>query len=234
MSKNEAASDGDVSGLERARPVAPPRVGPRRRRPGVIALGVVLIAGGGVGGSMLYLHNGQRTPVLTVVRHIPVGATITDADLGEASVALDPSIRAVPSRDRGSVVGKRAAAALTPGSLLSSSQVTTATLLKSGEQLVPVGLKPEQVPASSGTFLFPGAQVQIVQVPGENQPAKTPGAQADGQPISARVVQVGAPAPGTGAVVVDVAVASVDGPRLAGWVSSGNARILVNAPGDGA
>lgn len=200
----------------------------------MIALGVVLVAGGGVGGSMLYLHNGQRTPVLTVVREVPVGATVTDADLGEASVALDPAVKAVPSRDRGSVVGKRAAVALTPGSLLSASQVTTTTLLKPGEQLVPVGLKPEQVPASSGSSLSPGARVQIVRVAGENQPAKAPGAPGEGQPISARVVQVGSPAPGTGAVVLDVAVASADGPRLAAWVSTGNARVLVDAPGDGA
>lgn len=234
MSKEDAASRRSPFETDRARPVAPPRVGPRRRRPAVIALGLVLIAGGGVGGSMLYLSNGQRTPVLTVVREVPVGATVTDSDLGEASVALDPSLKAVPSRDRSSVVGKRAAVALTPGSLLSMSQVTSTSLLKAGEQLVPVGLKPDQVPASAGSSLAAGARVQIVRVPGENQPAKPQG-QGPGadQPVVGRVVQVGPPAPGTGAVVVDVAVAASDGQRLSGWVSTGNARILVDAPGEG-
>ncbi|MET7930854.1 hypothetical protein ABZT43_44730, partial [Streptomyces sp. NPDC005349] len=38
-------------------------------------------------------------------------------------------------------------------------------------------------------------------------------------------------APGTGVVVVDVATTTDDGPRLAAWVSSGNVRLVLDAPG---
>ncbi|MFF7415682.1 SAF domain-containing protein [Streptomyces lydicus] len=227
MSKTQAQPP-TPAGPAMAQPVAPPRVAARRRRPGVIALCVLLIAGGGVGGALLFLESGQRSQVLTVVRDVPVGEKVTDQDLGEASVALDPAVKAVPSADRDRIVGQRAAVALKPGSLLSASQLTTTTLLRQGEQLVPVGLKPEQVPAST---LTPGMQVEFVRVPGENQPAKGTGDEGQAQPVTARVVQVGRPAPGSGTVVVDVAAASTDAPELAAWVSTGNVRLLVDAPG---
>ncbi|WP_308124897.1 SAF domain-containing protein [Streptomyces sp. NEAU-YJ-81] len=204
--------------------MAPPRVSARRRRPGLIALAVLLITGGGAGGALLLMESGQRTEVVTVVRHVPVGQVVTDRDLGEASVALDPVLKAVKAVDRGDVVGKRAAVELTPGSLLSHGQVTGSSLVKAGEQVVPVGLKPEQVPASA---LAPGQRVQIVRVPGEDQ--ETSRTQAE--PIPAHVVKVGDPTPGTGSVVVDVAAAKAEAPLLASWASTGNIRLLIDAQG---
>ncbi|QKV90403.1 flagellar biosynthesis protein FlgA [Streptomyces sp. NA02950] len=204
-----------------AGPVTPPRVSARRRRPGLIALAVVLITGGGAGGAVLLMESGHRTEVVTVVRAVPVGQVITDRDLGEASVALDPAVKVA---DRSDVVGKRAAVELKPGSLLSSGQVTSGSLVRPGEQVVPVGLKPEQVPASS---LAPGQKVQIVQVPGEDEEAS----KAQAEPISARVVRVGDPTPGTGSVVVDVAADRTETPLLAAWVSTGKIRLLIDAQG---
>ncbi|MGR3938462.1 SAF domain-containing protein [Streptomyces sp. BRA346] len=205
-------------------PVVPPRVSARRRRPGLIALAVVLITGGGAGGAVLLMESGQRTEVVTVVRHVPVGQVVTDRDLGKASVALDPAVKAVKSADRAGVVGKRAAVELTPGSLLSSGQVTGNSLVKAGEQVVPMGLKPDQVPASD---LAPGQRVHIVQVPGEDQEAGA----SQQQPIPAHVVKVGAPSPGTGEVVIDVAAARSQAPTLASWVSTGDVRLLIDAQG---
>ncbi|MEV8059492.1 SAF domain-containing protein [Streptomyces antimycoticus] len=201
--------------------MAPPRVSARRRRPGLIALAVLLITGGGAGGAVLLMESGQRTEVVTVVRHVPVGQVVTDRDLGEASVALDPVLKAVKAADRGDVVGKRAAVELTPGSLLSRGQVTADSLVTAGEQVVPLGLKPEQVPASS---LAPGQRVQIVRVPGEDQQ----GSQTQADPIAAHVVKVGDPTPGTGASVVDVAAAKAEAPLLASWASTGNIRLLID------
>ncbi|MEU4903831.1 SAF domain-containing protein [Streptomyces sp. NPDC022067] len=167
------------------------------------------------------MESGQRTEVVTVVRHVPVGQVVTERDLGEASVALDPVLTAVKAADRGDVVGKRAAVELTPGSLLSQGQVTADSLVKAGEQVVPLGLKPEQVPASS---LAPGQRVQIVRVPGEDQQDS----QTQAEPISAHVVKVGDPTPGTGASVVDVAAAKAEAPLLASWASTGNIRLLID------
>jgi hypothetical protein len=196
----------------------------------VIALSLALIAAGGAGVAVLLLQVGDRTPVVTVVRDVQVGQVLTEQDLGKASVALDPAVKAVRADDLKSVVGKRAAVELKPGSLLSPSQVTKDSLVKPGEQLVPIGLKPDQVPA---TALVPGQKVQLVHVPAQG--ATSVG--DDGKPsdrtqetIAGRVVKASKAAPGTGIVVVDVATVANDGPKAAAWVSAGALRLVLDAP----
>ncbi|MGA5114722.1 SAF domain-containing protein [Streptomyces pseudogriseolus] len=211
-----------------AGPVAPPQVSARRRRPGVIALSLALIAAGGAGVAVLLLQVGDRTEVVTVVRDVQVGQVLTEQDLGKASVALDPAVKAVRADDVDSVVGKRAAVELKPGSLLAPAQVTKDSLVKAGEQLVPIGLKPEQVPA---TALVPGQKVQLVHVPaqGAADPGKEPG-KAGPQSIAGRVVKASKAAPGTGVVVVDVATTAEAGPTAAAWVSADALRLVLDAP----
>ena len=211
-------------------PVAPPRVSARRRRPGVIALSLALIAAGGAGVAVLLLQVGDRTDVVTVVRDVQVGQVLTEQDLGKASVALDPAVKAVRADDVDSVVGKRAAVELKPGSLLAPAQVTKDSLVKAGEQLVPIGLKPEQVPA---TALVPGQKVQLVHVPaqGAAEAGKEPG-KVSPQSIAGRVVKASKAAPGTGVVVVDVATAAEDGPTVAAWVAADALRLVLDAPED--
>ncbi|MGW7715535.1 SAF domain-containing protein [Streptomyces chartreusis] len=210
-----------------AGPVTPPRVSARRRRPGVIALSLALIAAGGAGVAVLLLQVGHRTEVVTVVRDVQVGQVLTEQDLGKASIALDPALKAVEADDLKSVVGKRAAVELKPGSLLAPTQVTKDSLVKPGEQLVPIGLKPEQVPA---TALVPGQKVQLVHVP--VQGATSTEAESGKLPktIAGRVVKASKAAPGSGVVVVDVATAEADGPTAAGWVSAGALRLVLDAP----
>ncbi|MFD7444041.1 SAF domain-containing protein [Streptomyces sp. NPDC059909] len=210
-----------------AGPVAPPRVSARRRRPGVIALSLALIAAGGAGVAVLVLQVGHRTQVVTVVRDVQVGQVLTEQDFGEASVALDPAVKAVRADALEAVVGKRAAVELKPGSLLAPSQVTKDSLVKPGEQLVPVGLKPEQVPA---TALVPGQRVQLVRVPAQGEEPKEDAAQKS---IAGRAVKASKAAPGTGIVVVDVATSAADGPTAAAWVATGTFRLILDAPQDG-
>ncbi|MGA5605161.1 SAF domain-containing protein [Streptomyces griseoincarnatus] len=222
------ASGGIPQPAQAAGPVAPPRVSARRRRPGVIALSLALIAAGGAGVAVLLLQVGDRTEVVTVVRDVEVGQVLTEQDLGKASVALDPAVKAVRADEVESVVGKRAAVELKPGSLLSPSQVTKDSLVEAGEQLVPIGLKPEQVPA---TALVPGQKVQLVHVPaqGAGDPGGEPG--KDGpQSIAGRVVKASKAAPGTGVVVVDVATTAEAGPTAAAWVSADALRLVLDAP----
>lgn len=208
-------------------PVTPPRVSARRRRPGVIALSLALIAAGGTGVAVLLLQVGHRTEVVTVVRDVQVGQVLTDDDLGKASISLDPAVKAVHADKLNSVVGKRAAVELKPGSLLAPSQVTKDSLVKAGEQLVPIGLKPEQVPA---TALVPGQKVELVHVPapGATDTGKT--SDTPPQTIAGRVVKASSAAPGTGIVVVDVATTATDGPTAAAWVSAGTLRLVLAAP----
>ncbi len=215
-----------------AAPAAAPRVvRQRRRRPGLIALSVALIAAGGLSGALLFTASGQRSSVLVVARDVPVGNAITEADLASASLALDPAVKAVPAAKKAGMVGQRAAVALKSGSLLSPGQVTSASLVKAGEQLVGVALKPSQLPASR---LSPGQKVLIVSTPdpaqagaaaGAGKPADSPAPQT----LAATVVAVGVAAPATGVVVVDVAVPATSGPTLAARVATGAVALIVAA-----
>ncbi len=211
-----------------AAPVTVPKaLRARRRSPWAIGMSVALIAAGGVGGAVLLEASGQRTSVVTVVRQVPAGQEITERDLGEASVALAPGLKPVPADERETVVGKRAAVGLVPGSLLSRSQVTEASLVAEGEQVVPVGLKPALWPA---TELAPGQRVQVVWVPGEGGTGEQQPAE-DRRPVTARVVKVGSPSPSSGVAVLDVAVAAEDGPVVLAWSASGNAALALDAGG---
>ncbi|MFG3390587.1 SAF domain-containing protein (plasmid) [Streptomyces enissocaesilis] len=233
MSKTKERTAAPTAGAlpqqaQAAGPVAPPRVSARRRRPGVIALSLALIAAGGAGVAVLLLQVGDRTDVVTVVRDVQVGQILTEQDLGKASVALDPAVKAVRVDKMDSVVGKRAAVELKPGSLLSPSQVTKDSLVKAGEQLVPIGLKPEQVPA---TALVPGQKVQLVHVPAQGAAEAGEESGTEGpQSIAGRVVKASKAAPGTGVVVVDVATTAADGPTVAAWVSADALRLVLDSP----
>ncbi|MFJ8804031.1 SAF domain-containing protein [Streptomyces sp. NPDC102487] len=231
MSKTKEATAVAERGLPQqtgvAGPVSPPRVSARRRRPGVIALSLGLIAAGGAGVAVLLLQVGHRTDVVTVVRDVQVGQVLTEQDLGKASISLDPAVKAVTADHLDQVVGKRAAVELRPGSLLAPSQVTTDSLVKAGEQLVPIGLKPEQIPA---TALVPGQKVQLVHVPAQGEPETDKPSDGGSKTLAGRVVKASAAAPGTGVVVVDVATSATDGPTAAAWVSSGTLRLVLAAP----
>ncbi|MBA9050941.1 SAF domain-containing protein [Streptomyces murinus] len=226
----DAATHGAPQQGRVAGPVAPPRVSARRRRPGVIALSLALIAAGGAGVAVLLLQAGHRTDVVTVVRDVQVGQVLTEEDLGRASVALDPVVKAVRADDLKSVVGRRAAVELKPGSLLASSQVTSDNVVKAGEQLVPIGLEPKQIPA---TDLVPGQKVQLVHVPAQGTPDAGNPPDVAAQTIDGRVVKASGAAPGTGVVVVDVATSASDGPTAAAWEAAGALRLVLAAP-DGA
>ncbi|MCX5231486.1 SAF domain-containing protein [Streptomyces sp. NBC_00233] len=202
----------------------------RRRRPGMYALAIALIAAGGGGGFLAFQATGERTPVLAVAKGVEAGDVIKDSDLIEAHVQLDPALKPVLAAEREKVVGKRASVALTPGALLTQGQVTTRTLVKPGERLVGIGLKTSQMPASR---LSPGDKILVVSTPANGQIAgETTGEDAAPQQIAARVVRVGERQQTTGEQVVDVAVPSQFGPALAAQAATGNVALVIDGPGE--
>jgi hypothetical protein len=202
------------------------------------ALGVALIAAGGLGGFLAWQETSERTEVLAVAREVPVGDVIDDADLTVAAVSLDPAIKPIAALDRSKVVGQRAAVALIPGALLSHGHLTDAALVKSGEQLVGIGLKATQLPA---TRLSAGDPVVVVFTPGEasSESQGQGGCGAEAAPkepvtVKARVVRIGERQQATGDVVVDVAVPAAEGPRLAAQAVTGRVALVIDVRGGGA
>ncbi|MEV7177162.1 SAF domain-containing protein [Kitasatospora sp. NPDC093679] len=211
----------------RPAPHVPPRtLRARRRRPAVLAMAVALIAAGGLGGAALYTSSGQRIAVLAVARDVPMGQAITADDLVVAHIAGDPLLRPLDARDRAGTIGLRATTDLKRGALLLKADLTAEPVLRPDQQKVGLAAKRTQLPA---TRLQPGLQVLVVSTPdakGDQAADRTP------ETIAAVVVTVGR-VDSDGSQVVDVAVPSADGPRLAVWVSSGRFQVIL-APRAGA
>jgi hypothetical protein len=195
--------DGQASGLELLDRLAPGH--PRRRRNWArVGAAACLALFCGVFFVLLYASAGSRHPYLAVARPLPPGATITASDLAIARVQDDPALSPIPAGEAGAVVGRRAAVALVPGTLLTPADLASGPLLGAGEASVGLDLKPGQVPAG----LVPGEAVAIIDTA-----TTPPGAGASGSGSSnvlvaqATVLSVTAPMAGSASGDTEVTVA---------------------------
>lgn len=199
---------------------------PRRRRPGMIALAVVLVGVGVLGSAALYVRENHQVQVLMVIEPVPAGSVITSADIGTASVAAGPGISLIPARQLAQVTGLVAATSLRPGTLLAPSELTTAEPPGPGQVLVPVAVRPSALPAAG---LAPGDRVLVVATPA------TPGANGSGgsgapiliKPVSALVLEVSAGPDQDGLDVVDLLVPSQYGIPVAQQSATGEIALIV-------
>jgi hypothetical protein len=127
--------------------VAPPRT---RRRRGVLAAGVALVALGALGAAYLTETAGGTVAVIAVVRDVAPGQVVQAADLTIADINTHPALSPVPADRLQSMIGHRAAAALTAGSLLTDAAVTSTVVPAQGRSLVGVALTAAQLPDETG------------------------------------------------------------------------------------
>ncbi|MFG2878779.1 SAF domain-containing protein [Streptomyces sp. NPDC048337] len=195
----------------------------KQRRYAAAALSTVLAVAAALGAAAAVSSVGDRTKVLAIANDVPAGQPLTDADVIVAEVSADAALTPMPATDRASVVGKRPAVDLRKGSLLVAAQLQPGTGLGDDKQQVGVQVKRGQAPAGS---LVPGDKVLAVTVPGQGeQPTGKDGAEAPPTSVKAVVVSVSRP-DASGAVVVNLAVASSDGPLLATRASSGRVALV--------
>jgi hypothetical protein len=190
-----------------------------RRRPWLVALGVLLAALGALAVVWLVGAAGQRVEVLVVRQEVPYGQTITDEDLGMARVSVDPGVSVVASADRGQVVGQHASTELRPGMLLSADMVTADGGPAPGQAFVPLAVGPERMPAVG---LRPGDRILVVDAGDPAVDAASSGT------FSATVERVGS-TDVNGITVVDVATSSVEAPGLAVAAANGRVAIVLQA-----
>ena len=167
-----------------------------------------------------------RDTVLVVAKAVPVGSTITDADLTTAKITSDPALKPIMAADRGSVVGKVAMVNLSPGGLVTRDELGTSDGFTSGQVIVALGLKEGQFPARG---VAPGEQVLIVATPGSGAGASSTGASPPTQTAGtkAMVTEVGGQDAATGVTVVDVRVSADTGVSVAQLASTGNAALIL-------
>lgn len=205
----------------------------RTSRRGLIISVLVVLLGGLVAfaGSQLLV---KHTQVLAVAQSVPVGATITDADLTTASVVKDANLSPIAASDRSQIVGMVAQVGLVKGELLTRAQVGRGSGFTAGQQLVALPLKPGQYPSQG---VGPGQKVLIVATPGANGSAPTSGASSSAPGggsaagpsagTQATVVSVGGTNPATQVTVIDVKVAEADGVQVAQLASTGNLALIL-------
>jgi SAF domain len=133
---------------------------PRQRRPGYVALAVLLIVGFAAVGTYLYGRAGAKTPVVVVVADVPAGHVIHRGDV--SAVAVAGAVTAIAANHLDSVVGQTAAVRLLPGMLLQRSMVAQGAGLPADVAQVGVAVRPGQVPADG---LIPGDTVEVVGLP---------------------------------------------------------------------
>jgi SAF domain len=196
---------------------------PRRRRPGMIALAVALIGVGILGGAALFQRVNHQVPVLLVAVAVPAGTTVTAADLTTTSVVLGAGVKAVPAQQEHQVVGLVAATDLRPGTLLAPAELTTTLPPSASQQLVPVPLKPSQLPASG---LAPGDQVLVISAPSGSSGTAVP---TPGPSIPGVVEAVSVRPDQDGMDVVDLLVSAGNGTSLAREAAAGGIALVVTS-----
>ncbi|MFF3867150.1 SAF domain-containing protein [Micromonospora sp. NPDC001898] len=187
-------------------PIAPPKVLRQRRvRPGLLGLAVLLIALGGLGAAFAVTSVRATGSYLAVARPVEVGRTLSADDLVTVQVAGGQGLRPVPAGRLNEVVGKRAAVALAPGTLLTPAQLTDDPLLGPGQQQISLDLSPGQVPAKR---LHPGDRVLLVSTPNRNADGQSAGSTR----FEATVIDTATPS--SSSVVVYVALTARDVPAI--------------------
>ena len=192
--------------------LAVPRVAPQRRwRPGLLWLGVALVAVGGLIGWRVLTSIGTTSQYLAVSQTVQIGETLTADKLTTVRITADPALKPIPAGDINSVLGRYAAVPLIPGTLLTTAQVTAERAPKPGDQLVGIGLTRDRLPAERIT---PGRKVLLVITDKDNAGADQKPTTSGPLTITATAVDIKA---GTkdDQVLLNVAVPERDGPLVA-------------------
>lgn len=141
---------------------APPAL-PARRRPAMVALAVVLIAAGMLGGAWLLNRQGETVDVLAVSSQLQRGQAIGPTDLTTTTLPAETAgLATVSAADLDQVIGQVATTQLWSGSLLAPHDVAPALRPADGLSVVGVPLTDAQRPAGE---IVAGDQVRIVATP---------------------------------------------------------------------
>lgn len=132
---------------------------PRRRRPALGALAVLLIVGGAALAGLLALRLDSREPVIVLKQDVPVGTQISADMLGTAEVASE-GLMLFPESQADDVIGTYARTSLTSGQLVDSSMLVKGAPFDTTAVRVGVPLTDGQVPGD----LRSGDQVRIIRI----------------------------------------------------------------------
>jgi flagella basal body P-ring formation protein FlgA len=197
----------------------------RRRQVPWIVAGVVLVVGCALAFGLASLRTSAGEEVLAVAVPVPAGQAISAADLRVVRVSPAAGLQPVAAGAEAAMLGRPAAVALVPGTLLTGADVGAPSAAAAGTAVVAMALKAGAYPPSLG----PGAQVEVVPVATTTSGAATP---LTGQLRAVVAVVIGveaAPSGSSADAVVSLQVDPADAAEVAQLGAAGQA-VLVQVP----
>jgi hypothetical protein len=220
-------ADPDPRTTEQTKPAGQPVPGPpkARRRWGLVAAAVVVVALGAVGNVWLLQSSTDAEQVVAARTAIERGQVITAEQLMNVSVSADPAVRTVPAPELSSLVGQRAAVDVAAGALLTADSTTAKNVPGEGVSLVGVALSPAMMP---GPPLVAGDRIRVVATLGQQQ---DPTLLADPAALDAVVVsvQAGLDSVGQGQTILTVEVPEGDAAGLAAMAATGRVAVVLDS-----
>lgn len=152
---DEATAPGDEPGKVPKPAWVRPKGRRSRRR---IVVGAVVLAVGAGAFSMLWSSQQRGLEVLVLTHALTPSQVISASDLGEARIPADSGLPALPAAELRTVVGRRAAYAEAPGTVVTAGMLGRTALPAAGTALVALDVKQGQYPPD----LAPGATVEVI------------------------------------------------------------------------
>jgi len=200
---------------------APPRgFRPASRRRARVAGGVALVAAAIGGNVLVYSSLDDREPVLQVVRDVPAGEQLTDADVRPIDVDADDTLRTIAADRLSTVVGQYAKVRLVAGALVVAEALQSTPLVSDGSAVVAIQVPDGALPIG----LRERSPVElVVPVVGDGSSAAPPTI------VRGRVVGLPtAPSTATGTLSLSV---EVPAPLAATVVASDDVSVVLVQPG---
>ena len=143
----------------------------RERRVPWIALGLLLVFGGGLGFAAWSQATSSRTPVLVAARDVAAGETVTVDAVTTADVGAGPGARTVAASEVDLVVGRVARGPIPAGTVLSPNMVSDGDAVPHGQAVVGAVLESGAYPTAA---LRAGDTVRLVEASASGDPAAVP------------------------------------------------------------
>ena len=213
----------------RQRPVPPVPTGRRRQVPWIVT-GVLLVVGCALAFGVASLRIAKGEQVLAVAQEVPVGHVLQASDLRVVRVSPASGLDPVLASAEATFLGRPAAVALVPGTLLTPADLGPSPLGAGAFDVVALALKAGAYPPSLG----PGEQVDVVPVIGGTSTSSAAALPGQFNPVQAFVVAVdAAPAGSSAAAVVSLEVPPSDAAEVASLAAAGQAALVMVPSGSG-
>lgn len=191
-----------------------------KRRPGMVALAVALIALGGGTGAWLLTRTAETQEVLTLASPVARGEAIEATDLTLSELPMSTlNLSVVASAQLEDIVGQVATVDLLPGTLLTPDSVADALAPASGQSVVGVTLTETQRPAKP---VSAGDPVRFVSTPqaGGEMPLEDPAT------IDATVINTQAAS--NGGIILNVELPTEQAPLLAALAATNRIALVID------